>query len=173
MFLELAASEHCAILRLSVQPAKTFKWHTTVQKVCMHLWGRSSGVGSQPAGRPFTWLDTRWLPLSRSHFQTKGEQLPGILVVISCLNNLPMARWNAKKTSHKTTNVSHLFPFGASQQKQNNIIRTYAELRKASNSSVISGCEVKAYCPLPLMKKGFACSPPVLKSVARFSPCLS
>lgn len=131
------------------------------------MWGARRGVG-----RPFTWRDTGRLPLSKSHFQTKGEQLPGISVVILCLNNLPMSCWNAKKTSYKTTNVSYLFPCGASSQKQNNIIRTYVELLKASNSSVISRCEVKAYCPLPFVKKGFECPPPVLKSVAQVSPSL-
>lgn len=138
----------------------------------MCLWGRCSGVGSRPGGRPFTCLDTRRLPLSKNYFQMKGEQLPGILVVISCLNNLPVSCWNAKKTSYKTTNVSYLFPFGASQQKQNNIIRTYVEFLKASNSSVISGCEVKAYFPIPFMKMAFECSPPVFNSVAQFSSCL-
>lgn len=83
-----------------------------------------------------------------------------------------MSCWNAKKTSYKSTNVSYLFPFGASQQKQNNIIRTYVEFLKASNSSIINGCEVKAYCPLPFMKLGFECSPPVFNSVAQFSSCL-
>lgn len=141
---------------------------------CVHtcLWGRGSGVGSRPRGRPFTCQDTGRLPLSKNRFSIKSEQLPGILVVISRLNNLPMSCWNAKKTSYKTINVSYLFPFGASQQKQNNIIGTYVEFLKASNSSVVSGCEVKAYCPLPFMKMGFECSPPVLNSVAQFFPCL-
>lgn len=142
-------------------------------KTCAYVSVREcSGVGSRPGGRPFTCLDTRRLPLSKNYFQMKGEQLPGILVVISCLNNLPVSCWNAKKTSYKTTNVSYLFPFGASQQKQNNIIGTYVEFLKASNSSVISGCEVKAYFPIPFMKMGFECSPPVFNSVAQFSSCL-
>lgn len=172
VFLELAVSEHCTILRLNVQPAKTSKWHTTVQNVCICVCeGDFPVLGAGLWERPFTCLDTRTLPLSKNYFQTKGERLPGILVVISCLNNLPMSCWNAKKTSFKTTNVSYLFPFGASQQKQNNIIRTYVEFLKASNSS-ISGCEVKAYFPIPFMKKGFECSPPVFNSVAQFSSCL-
>lgn len=142
-------------------------------KMCAYVFVREMfRCWERPGGAPFTCLDTGRLPLSKSRFQTKGERLPGILVVISCLNNLPMSCWNAKKTSYKTTNVSYLFPFGASQQKRNNIIRTYVEFLKASNSSVISGCEVKAYCPLPFVKMGFKCSPPVLNSVAQFSSCL-
>lgn len=131
VFLELAVSEHCAILRLNVQPAKTFKWHTTVQNVCICVCEGDAPVLGAAWGGPFTCLDTGRLPLSKSRFQTKGERLPGILVVISCLNNLPMSCWNAKKTSYKTTNVSYLFPFGASQQKQNNIIRTYVRVSKS------------------------------------------
>ena len=173
VLLKLAVSERCAILRLNVQPAKTFKWHTTVQNVCICVCeGGVPVLGAGPEVGPFTCLDTGRLSLSKNHFQTKGEQLPGILVVISRLNNLPMSCWNAKKTSYRTTNMSYLFPFGASQQKQNSIIRTYVEFLKASNSSVISGCEVKAYCPLPFMKMGFECSPPVFNSVAQFFPCL-
>ena len=48
-------------------------------------------LGAGPEGGPFTCLDTGRLPLSKNRFQTKGEQLPGILVVISRLNNLPMS----------------------------------------------------------------------------------
>lgn len=137
----------------------------------MCLWGRHSSVGSQPRGRPLTCLDTRKLPLSKNHFHTKSEQLSGIFVTVLCLNNLPVSCWNAKKTSYKTTSVSCLSPFGTSQQKRNNIIRTYAVFLKASNSAVINGCEVKAYCPLPFMKMGFKCSPPALNSAAQFFPC--
>jgi hypothetical protein len=68
--------------------------------------------------------------------------------------------------------VSWLFPFGASQKKQNKIIRTYAVFLKASNNLVIIEYENKAHCPLPCMKMGFDSFPPVLNSVAHFSPCL-
>lgn len=68
VFLELAVSEHCAILRLNVQPAKTFKWHTTVQNVCICVWGRCSDVGS-PSG------DGETLHLT-GHWETAAEQEP-------------------------------------------------------------------------------------------------
>lgn len=142
-------------------------------KMRAYVFARETSRCWEPAsGRPLPWPDTGKLPQSRSHFPTTAEWLPGVSVVISCLNNMPMSCFNAKKTSCGTTSVSYLFPFGASQQKQNNIIRTYVECLKASNSSVISGCEVKAYRPLPFMKKGFECSPPVLTSVAQSPPCL-
>lgn len=121
-------------------------------------------------------LSPVWTPEAAAEQEScsnkKVSSFLALLVVISRLNNLPICCWNAKKTGYKTTNVYYLFPFGASQQKQNNIIRTYVEFLNASNSSIISGCEVKAGCPLPFMKMGFECSPPVLNSVAQFFPCL-
>lgn len=86
-------------------------------------------------------------------FSNKGEQLPGILVVISRLNNLPMS---AEMPENKIQNHKCVlsFPIWCIPAKQNNIIRTYVEFLKASNSSVISGCEVKAYCPSSLYENG-------------------
>lgn len=138
----------------------------------MCLWGRCSSVGSWPWGGTFHLSGHREAATEQESFSNKRWAASWHFGVISRLNNLPMSCWNAKKTSYRTTNVSYLFPFGASQQKQNSIIRTYVEFLKASNSSVISGCEVKAYCPLPFMKMGFECSPPVFNSVAQFFPCL-
>lgn len=161
VFLELAVSEYCVILRLNVQPAKTFRWHTTVQNACICVW-RETLPCWELAYRETSDLsghrETAAEPESFSKW-FENQQLSGISVAISCLNNLPMSYWNAKKTSYETTNVSYLFPFGASQQKQNNIIRAYAMFLEASNSSLTNGYEVKAYCPLPFMKMGFECSP--------------
>ena len=138
--------------------------YRSAKRVHTCLWGGCSGVGSWPWGGGN--LSPVWTPEAAAEQESfsnkKVSSFLALLVVISRLNNLPISCWNAKKTSYKTTNVSYLFPFGASQQKQNNIIRTYVEFLNASNSSIISGCEVKAGCPLPFMKMGFECSPPVL-----------
>lgn len=140
--------------------------------ICV-LWGRCSVLGAGPEWDLSACLDTWRLPLSKNHFQTKGRQLPGILVVISRLNNLPMSCWNAKKTSYKTTNVSYLFPFGASQQKQNNIIRTYVEFLRSQQQLSNSGVKSK-HSPFPFMKMGLSAPHLFLIQLpSSFRACLS
>lgn len=56
---ELAASEHCAILRLNVQPAKTFKGHTTVQNACICVCRGDFSPSEASLGETFP-LSGRW-----------------------------------------------------------------------------------------------------------------
>lgn len=153
VFLELAASEHCAILRLNVQPAKTFMWHTTVQNVCIcvceggvPVLGASLGVDLSPDWTPG---DCCW---ARVIFRQKVSCFPGILVVISCLNYLPISCWNAKKTSYKTTNVSYLpiwcIPAKTEQHYQN-ICWASKSQQRLSNKQVWS----QSILPSPLYEQ--------------------